>query len=105
MEKVTLFDPPLCCSSGVCGPDIDPILPVTAAFLDQLAKSGVEVERHNLAQNPIKFVENATVKKRIDEGGMEVLPILMIDGEIVLEGRYPDETERLQWLAQTPASA
>jgi len=105
MQKVTLFDPPLCCSSGVCGPDIDPILPVTAAFLDQLATQGVEVERFNLAQSPIKFVENVTIKKRIDEAGMDILPILMIDDSIVLEGRYPNETERLQWLAETPASA
>jgi len=42
---IQVFDPPLCCSTGVCGTDVDPELVRFAADLDWLAKQGVEVER------------------------------------------------------------
>lgn len=25
--KIEVFDPPMCCSSGVCGPAVDPVFP------------------------------------------------------------------------------
>jgi hypothetical protein len=25
MPKVQVFDPPMCCSTGVCGPEVDPL--------------------------------------------------------------------------------
>lgn len=103
MKTVSLFDPPLCCSSGVCGPEIDPILPQTAAFLDQLNRLGVEVKRANLSQQPLEFVNHPTVKQLLDQEGLEILPLLVIDGEVVVEGRYPNEAERDAWLTEAGA--
>ena len=31
MTHLQVFDPPMCCSTGVCGPQVDPELPRFAA--------------------------------------------------------------------------
>lgn len=43
--KIQVFDPPMCCSTGVCDPSADPELVRFAAALDWLKRQGVEVER------------------------------------------------------------
>lgn len=100
MKTVHLYDPPLCCSSGVCGPEVDPVLPAVAGWLKALEGRGVRVERYNLAQQPLAFVQNARVKALLDAGGTEALPALFIDGELRLQGRYPEEAERAAWGAE-----
>ena len=62
MTRVQVFDPPMCCSSGACGPAVNPALAQFAADLEWLQSQGVQVERHNLAQEPRVFVETAAVK-------------------------------------------
>ena len=47
--RVEIFDRPLCCETGVCGPDIDPVLPQFASDVDWLKSQGIEVARYNLA--------------------------------------------------------
>ena len=54
MTKLEVFDPPMCCSSGVCGPKVDPVLPRFAADLEWMKSQGVAVSRYNLAQLPGK---------------------------------------------------
>ncbi len=58
MSKVQIYDKPMCCSTGVCGPEVDPVLPRFAADLDWLKSQGHAVERFNLAQQPAAFVAN-----------------------------------------------
>jgi len=99
MTTLQLYDPPMCCSTGVCGPDIDPVLPAVAAWLQDLQSRGVRVERYNLAQQPLAFVQNPRVKALLDSGGTEALPALFIDGELQLQARYPDAAERAALLA------
>ena len=41
MTKLAVYDPPMCCSTGVCGPAVDPVLPRVAADLDWLKRQGV----------------------------------------------------------------
>ena len=67
MKKLEVFDPPMCCSSGVCGPEVDPVLPRFAADLQWLAGQGVSVERYNLSQQPQAFVANPLVKAALRE--------------------------------------
>jgi AhpD family alkylhydroperoxidase len=88
MPKVQVFDPPMCCSTGVCGPEVDPSLVRFAADLEWLRSNGVEVERFNLAQDPKAFVENATVAQAI-RGREDGLPLLLVDGRIAAQGSYP----------------
>ncbi len=89
MPLVQVFDPPLCCSSGVCGPAIDPELPRFAADLDWLKAQGVSVERYNLAQHPGAFAENETVRQALATHGNECLPLVLVDGAIASRASYP----------------
>lgn len=97
MKTIQVYDPPMCCSTGICGPDIDPDLVNFAAMLSQLASHGIQVERYNLGQQPMAFVQNAVVKALLDKEGVEVLPLIFWDGEVHLKGRYPTHEERPEW--------
>ena len=92
-----VFDPALCCSTGVCGPSIDSDLARFAADLDWLKQQGVVVERYNLAQQPGAFVEHAEVKAALSRGN-EVLPLILVGDRIAVEGSYPSR-EKLAALA------
>lgn len=93
MTVIQVFDPPMCCSTGVCGPEVDPVLPRFAADLDWLARQGVEVQRFNLSQQPKAFSENALVMKSLKEVGNEVLPLILADGVVASQGQYPSRQE------------
>ena len=93
MSRVQVFDPPMCCSTGVCGPSIDPALTRFAADLDWLSRQGMVVERFNLAQEPAMFANDATVKAELAEGGTAVLPLVFVDRKVVSRGKYPARAE------------
>ena len=94
MKRIQVYDPAMCCSTGICGTDINPDLVSFAALLSQLGTSGVTVERFNLGQQPMAFVQNASVKALLDQEGAEALPLIFLDGEVYLKGRYPTADER-----------
>jgi hypothetical protein len=87
MKKLEIYEPALCCSTGVCGVDVDPVLVQFVGDLHWLAEQGVEVARHNLSQEPQAFASNPDVVKEM-EAGMERLPIMVVDGHIVSTGIY-----------------
>lgn len=89
MSKIAIFDPAMCCSTGVCGPGVDPQLARIAADLEWLKGKGVEVERYNLAQDLAAFVANLTVKQALNSQGTKCLPMVVVDGVVVAEGEYP----------------
>lgn len=62
MTRIQVFDPPMCCSTGICGPSVDPDLVNFAAMLSQLANMGVKIERQNLGQQPMAFAKHPVVK-------------------------------------------
>ncbi len=101
MAKLQVFDPPMCCSTGVCGPEVDPALVRFAADLEWLRSSGIEVDRFNLAQDPAAFVSNPVVAEAIrgKDGG---LPLLLVDGKIVAQGSYPAREVLAELLGVTP---
>lgn len=80
----------MCCSSGVCGPRVDPVLVQFAADLDWLKSQQMQVERFSLSQNPAAFAANEVVRKIMTDEGPECLPILLVDGKVIAKGRYPD---------------
>jgi arsenite methyltransferase len=89
MSKLQVFDPAMCCSAGVCGPSVDPVLPRFSADLEWLKSKGVQVERFNLAQEIAAFTANSVVKAAINSKGTECLPMVLVDGDVVSEGAYP----------------
>lgn len=93
MSKLVVYDPPMCCSTGVCGPVVDPALPRVAADLDWLKRQGVHVERYNLAQQAGAFASNAVVREALREYGNGGLPLLLVDGQVAVHGRYPSREE------------
>lgn len=106
MKVIQIFDPALCCSSGVCGVDVDQALVNFSADLDWARQNGAQIERFNLAQQPMAFADNATVKAFLARAGQEALPLILVDGEVALAGRYPSRADLARWagLAQ-PAEA
>jgi hypothetical protein len=94
MKTIQVYDPPMCCSTGLCGNDIDPSLVNFAALLTQLSQKGVKVERYNLGQQPMAFVQNPAVKALLDKEGVAALPLIFVDGEMHLKGRYLTDEER-----------
>ena len=89
MYRVEVYDPAMCCSTGVCGPEVDPVLPRFAADLAWLAEQGVEVQRYNLSAQPEAFAASELVKRAITEGGVECLPVVLVDGRVAWMGTYP----------------
>ncbi|MCA1909575.1 MAG: arsenite efflux transporter metallochaperone ArsD [Magnetospirillum sp.] len=87
MTKLEVYDPAMCCSTGVCGPEVDPALVAFAADLKWAAERGVEVLRYNLGTEPQAFAANAAVVKEL-EAGVDRLPIIAVDGNIVSTGIY-----------------
>ena len=93
MFKVQVYDPAMCCSTGVCGPSVDPVLPQFAADLEWLKSKGVDVERFNLAQQVAAFATNAVVKQALNSRGTKCLPMVLVDGEVKSEGVYPNREQ------------
>ena len=101
MTVLEVFDPAMCCSTGVCGPAPDPVLPAFAADLDWVGEHGVEVRRFNLSQEPGEFVQRPVVQQLLTQDGEESLPILLLAGEVLSSGRYPSRGELAAWVGVT----
>lgn len=93
MKSLEVYDPPLCCATGVCGPDVDPALVQFASDLNWLAEHGVKVSRYNLAQQPSAFAANASVASALQSRGNACLPLVLVDGEIVTQSIHPTRAQ------------
>lgn len=106
MNKIEVFDPPMCCATGVCGPKVDPRLVRFAADLHWLANQSIAVARYNLAQQPQAFAASEVVKAALKQRGNECLPLILLNGTIVSEGHYPtrEELARLAGVEPDPSA-
>jgi hypothetical protein len=102
MKKIQVFDPALCCSSGVCGVEVDQKLVGFSADVDWARQNGAQIERFNLAQQPMAFAENRQVKGLLERSGEGALPVTLVDGEVALAGRYPTRDELTRWADIAP---
>ena len=93
MKKIDVYDPAMCCSTGVCGTDVDPRLVQFASDLAWLKQQGVVVERFNLAQQPSAFAANPLVAEALKTGGNEVLPLVFVDGVLATRSIYPSRDQ------------
>ena len=90
MKVLKIYDPAMCCSTGVCGTDVDTKLVQLANFLASLDKSKVEVHRFELSSTPAAYVENKEVARILNEEGVDSLPLFFIDDEVVFKSDYPE---------------
>ena len=84
MKNIEIFEPAMCCSTGLCGVSVDP--------------RGIEVKRYNLTNAPMQFVTNHVVSEFVKLYGADKLPVTVVDGELAVSGRYPTNEEFTEWL-------
>lgn len=104
MKTIEVYDPAMCCQTGVCGTDVDPKLAQFAGDLAWLQKQGATVRRFNLAQQPAAFAENSLVKQMLQTAGNDCLPLVIVDGTIATRSIYPTR-EQLAVLAGVAAES
>lgn len=97
MTKIDVYDSAMCCSTGVCGVDVDQQLVNFAADVEWARQQGMKIERFNLGQQPLQFANNSTVKGFLQRSGEDSLPLILVDGDVALAGRYPSRTELTRW--------
>lgn len=93
MLKLEVFDPPMCCATGICGNNVDPKLVTFASDLEWLKKQGIDVVRHGLSFEPAEFIKNEAVRNTLQAEGNESLPIIIIDSQLVYKGIYPSREQ------------
>ena len=101
MSKVQIYDKPMCCSTGVCGPQVDPVLPRFAGDLEWLKSQGHQVERFNLAQQPQEFTANGQVQQLLESEGVDCLPLVIVDDRVVSRSEYPSRENLALWTGST----
>ena len=102
MSKLEIYDPPMCCPTGVCGPNVDPKLVQFAADIEWLKGKGVEVVRYNLAQQPDKFADCRPVTKAMTLAGELCLPLILTNGEIISRNIYPKRADLARYAGVDP---
>ncbi|MFM7055751.1 MAG: arsenite efflux transporter metallochaperone ArsD [Planctomycetota bacterium] len=105
MAGVQVFDRAMCCSTGVCGPDVDPALVQFASDLEWLRGAGHRVDRFNLAQQPAAFAQHTRVRELLTAAGPACLPLVFVDGALVSQGFYPQRSQLAGWIPAGPAVA
>ena len=104
--KIQIFDPPMCCPGGLCGPAIDPaLLAVSDALLRLKREHGVSASRLLLQQQGAEFAKNPEVMKLLTDHGVEVLPITVVNGKVVKSRTFPSYDELSGYVNDTAATA
>lgn len=97
MKTLKIYDPAMCCSTGVCGPSVDDRLVKLAADVAFLKSRGITVERFNLGHQAEAFTKSPMI---LAEMGAEAenLPLFVVDGEVRAKGTYPSRAELASWV-------
>ncbi len=101
LVKIEIFDPPMCCPTGICGPTIDPVLLDIQEALLRIQKQfdgSASVERYLLSQQPARFMQNPQVLALLKKEGTGILPITAVNGQILKTRAYPTLRELEQWV-------
>ena len=96
--KITILDPAMCCSTGVCGVDVDEKLVLTAANVKWLKSLGYDIQRHNISNDGIAFKKFPKAIEKLQKEGINSLPYILIDDELVMYGQYPERSDWESWI-------
>lgn len=102
MKTMKIFEPAMCCPTGLCGVSVDPELLRISTVLNTLKENGIEVQRYNLTSAPKEFVNHKAVAEFLNKFGPDKLPVVMVDDFIVITGHYPSNEEFTSWLELSP---
>ena len=95
MTAIRIYEPALCCDTGVCGVDLDQSLVEVTANVRSLQDLGADIQRHNLATDPIAFTADETVRAFMHVVGSTGLPLTVVDGVNVATGAYLSKEQLL----------
>lgn len=98
MKRMTIYEPAMCCPTGLCGVGIDNELLRISTVVSSLEKNGVKAERFNLTNSPQEFIKNQEINQLMMEKGIEILPTTTVDNKIVKTGSYPTNEEIMKFL-------
>ena len=98
MKTIEIFDPAMCCITGVCGPSIDSELMRVATVINAYKAKGIVIKRYGLSSEPQNFVANQTISELLKKEGPEVLPVVLVDGKVEKLRTYPSNAEFEQWI-------
>ena len=101
MKKMIIFEPAMCCSTGVCGPSVDETLLRITTVVNTLQNKGILIERYNLSSNPQIFVDNKIINEILEKDGVDSLPVTVLDGEVIKQKEYPTNSEICKYLEIT----
>jgi len=93
MKTMFIYEPALCCETGVCGVSVDPELLRISTVANNLKKNGITIQRCNLNNYPQEFVNNTEINRLIMGDGVDSLPATVVDGKIVKTKGYPTNKE------------
>ena len=102
--EVEIFDPPMCCPTGLCGPALDQTLLDMNQIIATLQASGVRVERYQMTSHPYVFMNQVEVMRLVRERQLAALPITIVHGQVIKAGDYPTLTEVQSYLQGTTTS-
>ena len=97
MNKLEIFEPAMCCSTGLCGVDVDEELLRVSTIIGDLQNKGASIARYNLSSAPNMFVKNKIVNEELNKYGTKVLPITLLNGEVTKKEGYPTNEELSEW--------
>ncbi len=99
MGAIRIYESALCCDTGVCGADVDQSIIDITSTVRSLKDRGLDIERHNLASDPLAFTTDETVRAFMDLVGSPGLPLTVVDGVTALTGTYPNRQQLLAFSA------
>ena len=97
MKKILIYEPAMCCSTGVCGPSVDKELLRVATVIENLTQKGADISRFNLSGQPKAFVENQIISDHLKQYGPDILPVILVDGQVAKTKSYPTNEEFAEW--------
>lgn len=97
MTTITVYDPAMCCSTGICGAEVDQRLIDLAADLDWLKAQGVRVQRFGLSREPAEFAASDTIHRIMHDSEGDDLPAFIVDGALKAKAHYPNRAELAEW--------
>ncbi len=101
MKKMYIYEPAMCCSTGLCGVSVNPELLRISTVFNHLVQNGIEVTRYNLSSSPRAFMNNRAVHQIVKSKGVKALPITIVDDQIVKMEAYPTNEEIARFLEVT----
>lgn len=102
MKTIQMYEPAMCCSTGLCGPSIDPDLLRISFIMHHLKNQPtISAERFNLTNHPDVFIENQHVNQLVMDEGLDCLPITFVDGVLAVKGRYPSTEDFSEWTGRS----